>query len=332
MRRLAPLLAALTLTVAACGTKKDPVTPASADRLTVMLDFFPNADHGALYAAQAAGDFRQAALNVRIQTPPDPATPLKLLLARKVDLAVSYEPELLLARDKGAPLVAVGALVQRPLTSIIALDSTKIHNPGDLRGKKVGTAGIPYQAAYLKTILARAHVDPHTVHEVNVGFDLVPAMLTKRVDATLGGYWNYEAIQLAQKRKRATVIRVDQAGVPTYDELVLVARRDFLAAQGGKVRRFVQALARGDAALRRDPKPALDALVRANPQASRGLQEASLRATLPAFAPPPGKPYGYLDPVRWAAYGEWMQSNRLLHRPPRAETALTDEFLAGQGG
>jgi putative hydroxymethylpyrimidine transport system substrate-binding protein len=335
MRRLACLLAfaaALALGLAACGSKKDPVTPAGADRLTVMLDFFPNADHGALYGAQASGDFARAALDVRIQTPPEPSTPLKLLLAHKVDLAISYEPELLLARDRGAPLVAVGALVQRPLTSILALGSAKIRTPADLRGKKVGTAGIPYQTAYLKAILARARVNPHSVRQVDVGFDLVPAMLTKRVDATLGGYWNYEAVQLEQKRKRPRVIHVEQAGVPTYDELVLVARRDELATGGGRIRRFVQALARGDAALRRDPAPALDAIVRANRQAARALQEASLRATLPAFAPPAGKPYGYQDPARWEAYGSWMLSHGLLHRDPHAASALTNEFLAGQGG
>lgn len=324
-----PLVA---LALSACGSKHDRLAPTGREPLRVMLDFFPNPDHAPLYAARAGGDFARAGLDVRIQTPPDPATPLKLLAAGKVDLAISYEPELLLARDRGVPLVAVGALVQRPLTSIIALGSAKVHRPADLAGKRVGTAGIPYQSAYLRTILARAGVKPASVREVDVGFGLVPAMLTKKVDATLGGFWNYEGVQLEQERKKPVIIHVDRAGVPTYDELVIVARRDAAERQGGRIRRFVQALARGELALRRNPRPALDAILRANPQAARPLQEASLRATLPTFSPPAGRPFGFQDPDQWNAYGQWMLRNHLLRRDPNAASALTNEFLAGQGG
>src|SRR5205085_3037091 len=117
------------------------------------------------------------------QTPTDPATPLQLLEAGKVDVAVSYEPELMLARDKGAPLVAIGAIVQRPLTSIVSLGAKHITSPAQLRGKRVGDAGIPYQHAYLTSILQHAGVSQGSVKEVNVGDNLVPAMLSRRVDA-----------------------------------------------------------------------------------------------------------------------------------------------------
>ena len=111
-------------------------------------------------------------------------------------MAISYEPELLLARDQGLKLVSIGALVQRPLTSIIALPPATVKKVADLAGKTVGTAGIPYQAAELKTAVQGAGVNPSSVKEVNVGFNLVPAMLSGKVAATLGGFWNYEAIQL----------------------------------------------------------------------------------------------------------------------------------------
>ncbi len=179
-----------------------------------MLDWFPNADHVGLYRALSAGYFRHAGLSVHVQTPSDPATPLQLLAAGKIDVAISYEPELLLARDKGLPLVSIAALVQRPLTSIVSLGSRHITSPRQLRGKTVGDAGIPYQHAYLDTILQHAGVAPSSVKEVNVGSNLVPAMLSGRVAATLGAYWNYEAIQLRQLGRRVNVIHVENAGVP----------------------------------------------------------------------------------------------------------------------
>ena len=179
-RRLPLVLLALTaLVLAACGERKEPTAAPAQQPLRLMLDYFPNADHAGIYAAKANGDFSRAGLDVQVQTPSDPAAPLKLLAAGKVDLAVSYEPELLLARDKGLKLVAVGALVQKPLTSIMSIGKHAIDDPAQLKGKTVGTAGIPYQSAYLKAILARAGVDPSSVKEVNVGFNLVPAMKTK---------------------------------------------------------------------------------------------------------------------------------------------------------
>jgi putative hydroxymethylpyrimidine transport system substrate-binding protein len=335
LRRLtcALLVAACAVTVAACGEKTESTNAPRRESVRVMLDFFPNADHAGLYAAQGTGAFRKAGLDVSLQAPSDPSAPLKLLAAGKVDLAISYEPELLLARDKGQQLVAVGALVQKPLTSVMSIGREAITDPKELAGKTVGTAGIPYQSAYLKAILGRAGVDPGRVKEVNVGFGLVPAMLSGRVDATLGAFWNYEGVQLAQQRKRPKIIRMEKAGVPTYNELVIVARQDDLDTEGGaKVRRFLRALAQGMKSLKADPATGIDPLLRANRDLDRKLQEASVKATMPVFFPADtSKPFGYMAPGEWAAYGDWMARNRLLRKPPDAARALTDEFLPGEG-
>jgi putative hydroxymethylpyrimidine transport system substrate-binding protein len=330
---LAGVLAA-ALALAACGEVKDKLTASGspAQSLTLMLDWFPNADHVGLYQALAAGDFSQAGLNLHVQIPTDPATPLQLLAAGKVDVAVSYEPELLLARDKGAPLVAIGAIVQRPLTSIVSLGSKHITTPAELRGKTVGDAGIPYQHAYLTTILQRAGVPAGSVKEVNVGDNLVPAMLSGRVDATIGAYWNYEAIQLRQAGKRPNVIHVENAGVPDYDELVLVTREDEIANRTNILRRFVQALARGYESVRANPQAGVAALVAANPSLSSQLQLASVRATLPSFFPAdPKQPWGWQNQSQWTAYGEWMLDHHLITNAASVVDASTNQLLAGQG-
>ena len=328
---VAALVLAALIALAACGVKKEKTGAPSPQRFDLVLDFFPNADHVGIYAGIADGAFRHEGLDVRPRTPADPAEPLKLVAAGQADLAISYEPELLLARDRGLKLVSVGAIVRRPLTSIIALGDKKIRSVADLKGKRVGTAGIPYQSAYLKTILQRANIDPATVKETSVGFNLVPAMLAGKVDATLGGFWNYEGVQLSLQKKKPTVIRVDQAGVPTYDELVLVARRDALRKHGGEIRRFMRALARGYESARANPQHAVDALVKASPGLDRKLQLASVQATLPAFFPPGSRPFGFQDARLWVAYGDWMLRNQLVKRPPAAGAALTNEFLPGQG-
>jgi putative hydroxymethylpyrimidine transport system substrate-binding protein len=334
-RRLicAALALAATLALAACGERTESTGPAKRESVRLMLDYFPNADHAGIYAAQGTGAFDRVGLDVDVQAPSDPATPLKLLAAGRVDLAISYEPELMLARDQGQRLVAVGALVQKPLTSVVSIGRRAITDPKQLAGKTVGTSGIPYQSAYLKAILAQAGADPASVKEVNVGFNLVPAMLSRRVDATLGAYWNYEAIQLAQQRKRPKVIRMETAGVPTYNELVVVAREEDLRENGGaRVRRFMRALGEAVKALRKDPSTGITPLLRANRDLDRRLQEASVKATLPVFFPADSsKPVGYMEPAEWVRYGDWMARNRLLRNPPDAARALTNEFLPGEG-
>ena len=330
-------IAALMLTallLAGCGEKKNALTPAagSAQNVTVMLDWFPNADHVGLYQGLAEGDFSRAGLDVHVEVPSDPSTPLQLLAAGKVDFAISYEPEVMLARNQDEALVSVAAIVQQPLTSIVSIGSKHITTPAQLRGKRVGDAGIPYQHAYLTTILAHAGVPASSVKEINVGDNLVPAMLSGRVDATLGAYWNYEAIQLAQMGKHPNVIRMDQVGVPTYNELVVVVRASELTNHIDVVRRFVQALARGYESVRRDPDAAVANLVRANPSLDPKFQLASVKATLPAFFPSqPGQPWGYQDQTQWNLYGQWMLSNHLVSDPNAVVDASTNEVLAGQG-
>jgi putative hydroxymethylpyrimidine transport system substrate-binding protein len=323
---------ACTLVLAACGSKKDALSARATKPFTVMLDFFPNADHAALYSAIAHGDFRAVGLDVKPEAPADPAEPLKLLAAGKVDLAISYEPELLLARDRGLKLVSIGALVQRPLTSIIALPGSHVSVPSDLAGKKIGTAGIAYQAAELRTALEDAHVSPGSVHEANVGFDLIPAMLSRQVDATIGGFWNYEGVQLRLMHKHPVVIPVDRVGVPTYDELVLVARQGQARHDGQDLRAFLQALTRGEKEVRANPSAAAATLLKASPSLEEKLQLESIKQTLPASMPQAGKPFGWQSPSAWARFGNWMYSHKLLeHDPNGGLPPFTNEFLPGQG-
>jgi putative hydroxymethylpyrimidine transport system substrate-binding protein len=324
---------ALALAVSACGAKQESASAPAAKPFTVMLDWFPNADHAPLYAAIAHGDFRAVGLNVEPIVPAETAEPLKLLAAGKVDMAISYEPELLLARDQGLKLVSVGALVQRPLTSIIALGEQHVGSVAQLAGKTVGSAGIPYQAAMLRTTLQHAGVNPAKVKEVNVGFDLVPAMLSGKVAATIGGYWNYEAVQLRLMHKHPVVIPVNEAGVPSYDELVLVVRAGEARTDGQDLRAFLQALALGEREVRANPAAAAKLIVKANPSAEEALQLESIKQTLPAAQPANASdPYGWQEPSAWATFGNWMYSHGLLqHDPNGGLPPFTNEFLPGQG-
>ena len=331
LRSIAALLALCAIGLTACGEKEEAIGPDSPAEMELMLDYFPNADHAGIYAAQAGGHFERAGLDVKIRQPADPASPIKQVAAGRVDLAISYAPEVLRARDRGLAVTAVAAVVREPLTSIISLPAAGVRSPKDLEGKTVGTAGIDYQSAYLRTILLEAGVDPKTVEERNVGFGLSPALLTKRVDATLGAFWNYEGTDLELRGRNPQIIKVDDAGVPPYDELVLVANEDALESDGERISAFVGALGRGTKDLKKNPDEAIEGLLKANPELDPKLQREVVKVTLPLFLPKRGKPFGYQDEQRWQEFAAWMRENRLVTKIPDAGGAFTNEYLPGAG-
>lgn len=333
-RRLVPIAIALlaALLLGACGERKEPTgSTAAAKPVALLLDYLPNVDHAGLYATKGEGLFERAKLDVDLRTPSDPASVLKLLAAGRADLAISYEPDLLLAREQGVKVMAVGALANRPLTSLMSVGKHAISDPKELRGTTVGTAGIPYQSAYLRTILKNAAVPRTTVKEINVGFNLVPSMLSGKVDATLGAFWNIEGVELQRRHRKPEILHLEDLGVPTYDELVIVAREETVRHDGAMIRRFLQALARGTATLAERPDAGIDPLVAANPDLDRATQEAQLKVTLPVLQPEAGKPYGWMDPAEWDTFARWMQQEDQLKDASIVQRAFTNEFLPGEG-
>src|SRR5436190_5603767 len=261
----AAAIAAMALGVAACGGGDEPSTGSATDPqpFTLDLDWYVNPDHAGIYSALDRGFFKQAGLDVQPEVPSDPSAPIKEVAAGRADLAVSYEPEVLLARDKGLDVQAVAAIVQQPLTSLISLPKAGISSAADLQGKTVGTAGIPYQSDYLQTIEQTARVSSSSVEEVNAGLNLLPAVIGGRVDAILGGFRNIEGVDLQQRGLDPRVVPVDQLGVPPYDELVLVARRSTVADHPEAIRSFLSALAQGTGYATRHPQEAANSVLQA---------------------------------------------------------------------
>ena len=318
---------ALALTLAACGEKSEDTTGAT-ESFGLTLDFYPNPDHAGIYMAQKLGYFEEAGLDLSIETPSDPAAPVKQVAAGRTDLAISYEPEVALAREQGLDVVAVAALVDRPLTSMIWLKSSGIKGVGGLKGKTIATAGIPYQDAFLQTILARVKLTPDDVKAVNVGFGLLPALLGGSAQAMLGGFSNVEGVDLRERGKAPVVTPVDKLGVPTYDELVLVARRQSLEEDPEKFRLFLAALARGTKAAVAQPGAATEAIAEANPDLEPKLAAAEVEATLPLLGADSGaRPYGYMDPEEWATFAGWMRDNDLIESLPDPSELLDNGYL-----
>lgn len=333
MRRAVTLITVLgaALGLSACGEKHDTLKVPAGDSqsLTMMLDAPASAEHVGLYQSLADGAFAAAGVNVHIETPSTPSEPLELLAAGKVDVAIASEPQVLLARNQGLPLVGVGAIAQKPLAAIVSVGKSRIATPAQLRGKTIGTGGLAFGSDILAAILQRAGVAHSSAHEVNVGFRLTEALSGGSVDATVNPYAPLQAIQLAQKHPNA--IGTNAGAIPTYDEFVVVVRKATIVNQANLIRRFVQTLARGYQAARSNPAAATTNLLGANPGLNSRVQLAAVKASLPAFFPGNHRVWGWQNQIAWSRFSQWMTNHHLLTNPQAGQAASTNELLAGQG-
>jgi putative hydroxymethylpyrimidine transport system substrate-binding protein len=331
MRRVVIAAAVLALVgVTGCGEKEEHQR-GDSEPLTLMLDFYINPDHAGIYTALDRGYFDEAGLEVEPQVPSDPSAPIRQVAAGRADLAISYEPEVLLAQDQGLPVVAVAALVPRPLTSLISLPQAGIDGPADLRGKTIATAGIPYQAAYLEAILDKAGLSTDDVTQTDVGFNLLPAVLSGRADAMLGGFLNVEGVDLEERGEHPRVVPVDRLGIPTYDEHVLVADRDRVEDDPEAIRLFIAALERGTRAAVDDPAGATRAILAAGDGLEPKLTRAEVDKTLPLLLPErQSQPYGYMNPREWESFAGFFADNGLISTRPSASEMLKNTLLPGQ--
>jgi len=329
MKKLALLCFALVAAVAvtACGTKSENVTPVR-EEFSVALDWYANPDHAGFFVAQDRGYFEDAGLDVSLDSPTDPSLPIKLVAAGKADLAISYEPEVLLARQQGLDVVSVATVVGVPLTSMIWLKESKIRNVAGLKGKTISTAGIPYQDAYLRTILERAGLSESDVKKVGVGQGLLPSIISGRAQATLGPLWNIEGVDLKLSGQNPVINPVDQLGVPTYSELVLVANGSRVAEDPELIELFLKALERGTREAVAMPNMATETVIAANKALDRKTTAAQMRVTLPLLAQNNGeKPFGYMDTTRWQKFIDWAVEKEVLTAPQRAVDVLSNALL-----
>ena len=327
---VAVVVAALAAGLAACGEKDESGITADSQQFDLVLDFYVNPDHAGILMASERGYFERAGLDVKTRVPSDPSAPIKDVAAGRADLAISYEPEVFLAQEQGLDVTAVAALVDEPLTSLISLPEAEIAAPQDLRGKTVATAGIPYQTDYLATILQRAGLSPSNVEQVDVGLNLLPALLGGQADAILGGFRNIEGVDLAERGEDPVIVPVNELGVPNYDELVLVANSERLEDDPEELQLFISALAKGTADAVADPVGATDAVVAAGNGLDPKLTGAEVAATLPLLAQAPDEPFGLLDAEEWDLFASWMVDNDLIDDAPDTGEVLSNELLPAE--
>ncbi len=241
MARLLMCALALVLMLGGCG-EKDERDAGTLRPVSLALDFQPNAVHAGIFTARDEGPAERRGLDLRVRTPASSTDSLKLLAAGRADLAVVDIHDLGLARERGADVVGVGAIVQRPLAAVIAAPG--VRRPGELEGRRVGVTGLPSDDAVLTAVVRADAGNPRAVRRTTIGFAAVPSLVAGRVDAVVT-FWNAEGVALRRRGVRTREFRVDDFGAPRYPELVLATTAETLRDDPELVRDTVAALADG---------------------------------------------------------------------------------------
>ncbi len=308
MRRL---LALLLLCLVWAGSAQ------AATKLTVILDWFVNPDHGPLVIAKEKGFFADAGLDVDLVAPADPNDPPKLVAAKQADIAITYEPQLHLAVDEGLPLVRIGTLIATPLNSVMVLRDGPIHSIADLKGRKVGYSVGGFEDTLLEAMLASHGLRLSDVQLVNVNFALSPALLSGQVDAVIGAYRNFELDQVALAGKPGRAFYPEEEGVPTYDELLYVANRDSLGRP--ELRAFMDAVERAAQWIVNHPAEGWDVFRTAHKDLDDALDKQAWQDTVPRFALSPRA----LDHGRYQRFAEFLKAKGMIKSvPPLASYAV----------
>ena len=306
------LLLIVVFTLISCSNEQELID------ISLALDWYPNSNHAGIYYGIDNGYFEENDINVDVYTPSDPASILQTVASGRDEFGISYQPDLLLARSEGIPVVAVHSIVKTPLNSIMTLGDSGIDNPSKLKNKTIGYPGIPLNIGILSSILEEQDLTIDDVNLVDVGFDLVPALLSERVDAIIGAFWSHESILIELEGREVNILKFEEWGIPKYHELVLVTSEEYFKNNEEIVEKFVDAFSRGYKKSIENNDESMEALIAAFPEVNIELETQGIKLLSPLWQ----ESFDSDGMDSWNKFGIWMKDKGLISESLDVEKSI----------
>jgi len=280
----------------------------AAEKVTVLLDWFINPDHGPLFVAEELGLFAEQGLEVELIEPADPSAPPRLVAAGQAELAISYQPQLHIQVSEGLPLVRVATIVATPLNTVVALADGPIQSLADLKGKKVGFSVGGFEDAVLGAMLSGVGLGLDDIELINVNFSLSPSLYSGQVDAVVGAFRNFELNQMDIAGRPGIAFYPEENGVPGYDELILVAAQDGI--DNPSLPKVISAMEAATQYMVNNPQHAWELFIKGREELlDNELNRRAWRDTLPRFALRPAA----MDIGRYERFEAFLQDQGLVN-------------------
>ncbi|RKU34069.1 ABC transporter substrate-binding protein [Candidatus Poribacteria bacterium] len=285
-------------------------------KTTLLLDWFPNVDHAPLYVAQENKIFAKHGLEVELLWGGDPDAPLKLVAAGEYPFAVSYQQSVTIARasEEVLPVKSIGLLVEHPLNTISFLKKTGIKTPADFKGKKIGYTVAPLDVLLFNAIAANAGLAENDYELINVGTNILAPLLSGQIDAVIGPFRNYEINLLKLEGAEADYFALEKHGIPDYYELVIITNDTYLENQPETAKKLMMAIEEAIGFTKENPDEALQLFFKANPDATKALEELAFRDTLDVFATTQVQ-----SAEKWDAFAKFAYEKGLISKTVEAK-------------
>ena len=278
------------------------------DKITLLLDWFVNPDHGPIIIAQEKGIFKDAGLQVEIIPPANPSDPPKLVAAGKADIAISYQPQLHMQVHEGLPVTRVGTLVATPLNCLLVLEDGPIKKLSDLKNKKIGYSISGMEQALLSAILKKANVNKDEVEYINVNWSLSPSLMSKQVDAVIGAYRNFELNQMKIEGVKGRCFFIEEEGVPPYDELIFIVNNEKIDKE--MLTLFLDSIEKATQYIINHPIETWEIFANYSKELNNELNEMAWFDTIPRFALRPAA----LDKKRYIRFENFLYEEGLIDK------------------
>jgi len=316
VRILLAMMIAVSLVLSACSnnSNKEKSTTKELKEVNVLLDWYPNAVHSFLYAAEEQGYFKEEGLKVNLITPAGTDDGIKLVASNKADLAISYPKQVILARGENIPVKSVGAIVRSSLNQLMVRSDSGVKTLKDMEGKKVGYPSFDIDKETVKTMVSTAGGDPSKVQFVDVGYELMAGIETKRVDGIIGGYINHEKILLEKEGIKLDTFNPVDYGVANNYELAFIASDDGIKNNNDTIQAFLNAAKKGFEYTKTNPDKALDLVLKVQDKSfplDTEVEKKSLQILLPLMENESGK-FLSQDEENWNNNVRWLKDRNLL--------------------
>src|SRR5574344_75320 len=302
---------------------------ATAEKVTLVLDWTPNTNHTGLYVAQEKGYFAEEGLDVEIIQPSEDGAPM-MVASGKAQVGIDCQDTLSPAwnKDDALPVTAVAALLQHNTSGIISLKEKGIDRPASLCGKKYSTWDNPVELAIMKNIVeadggdfSKVNLIPSTV------YDVITALQSGDTDSV----WIFYAWDgIATEKNNIATNFLDFAKInPVFDYYtpMFIANNDFIKNKPETLKKLLNAIKKGYEYTIANTDEAADILCKAAPELDSVMVHKS-QAWINTQYKSEVAQWGYIDSKRCNAFYDWLYENKLCSTKLSEKTLFTNDFLS----
>ena len=328
MKRYLIILSMLLVFLAGCNTDeelKKKTEKSELQPVTFVLDWTPNTNHTGVYVAQAEGFFEEEGLDVDIILPGEVGAG-QLISTGKADLGISYQEQLMMARNENLPLVSVAAVIQHNTAGYASPVEKKITRPADFENKVYGANMDELSKAIMKTSMEESGADFNKVKSTNIGESDFFVAVERDIDFSLV-YQAWTGIEAEIRNQDLNMIYLKDLaeGLDFYTPIIATSEKA-IEDDPEMIAKFMKATVKGYELAIEEPEKASDILIEHVPDINAELVKKSQKWLADKYQDDASK-FGIQETERWEKVKDFMVEHELISSDFEIDQAFTNDFL-----